>query len=179
MLQAITYKEWLPKIMGSQFSSQVGPYQGYAPTVNPAISDEFSTSAMRFGHGMIQEFYPRLDSSGQNIAEGGMKFDDGVLKPSKVLFEGGVDPILRGMMSMAVKRPQRLTTALTERMFGSSDLAAINIQRGRDAGIPSYNEWREFCGLKRASTFNDMASEILDQSVRANVQQGFGHPGKF
>uniref|UniRef100_A0A915JI55 Uncharacterized protein n=1 Tax=Romanomermis culicivorax TaxID=13658 RepID=A0A915JI55_ROMCU len=80
---------------------------------------------------MIQESYSRLDVNNKAIPEGSMKFDDGILKPSKLLFEGGLDPVLRGFMNMAVKRPQRLTTALTERMFGTTDLAAINIQRGK------------------------------------------------
>jgi len=194
-LQAITYKEWLPKVLGGQFGRLVGDYRNYNSSVDPTIADYFTFAAMRFGHGMIQESYSRLDEALRQIPEGGLRFDEGILKPSKLLFEGGMDPVLRGLMSMAVKRPQRLTTSLTEKMFGSTDLAALNIQRGacwrsararscsqpvsgRDAGLASYNEYREFCGLKRAASFDDLAAEITDKVVRENLRQGYQHVGE-
>lgn len=44
-------------------------------------------------------------------------------------------------------------------MLGS-DLRAIDIQRDRDHGLASYNDYREYCGLPRAGTFDDFGDYI-------------------
>jgi peroxidase len=61
----------------------------------------------------------------------------------------------------------------------AQDLASLNIQRGRDHGLPSYNEWRRYCGLPVTETFDNLKQEIRSQSPREKLQQLYGHPSKF
>lgn len=39
---------------------------------------------------------------------------------------------------------------------GDRDLLAVDIQRGRDVGIPSYIMIREWCGLPPIDSFEDL-----------------------
>jgi hypothetical protein len=52
---------------------------------------------------------------------------------------------------------------LSECFSGVVDLGAIDIQRGRDHGIPSYNELREAYGLEPAESFTDVTGESTDE----------------
>ena len=59
MMQHITYKHWLPAILGEDgYNRWIGEYKGYDPNVNPNIANEFATAAFRFGHTLIN---PRLE----------------------------------------------------------------------------------------------------------------------
>ena len=69
---------------------------------------------------------------------------------------------------------------LTEKLFHNFhsvalDLAAINIQRSRDHGIPSYNEYRRVCKLSVAETFDDLKDEISSEFIRDKLKEIYGN----
>lgn len=45
------------------------------------------------------------------------------------------------------------------------DLVSLNIQRGRDHGLPSYPNWREHCGLSVPKNITDLEAIFDDLSL--------------
>jgi len=94
--------------------------------------------------------------------------------------------VVRGLFGRAAKKlvpGEIVNTELTEKLFKLAnevalDLVGLNIQRGRDHGLPSYNEYRKFCGLTYAHTFDDFSREIKNATVRRKLQELYGHPSK-
>ncbi|VDP42172.1 unnamed protein product [Soboliphyme baturini] len=72
-IQVITSKEWLPKIIGNSYDTIYGRYRHYDPSVDPSIFNEFATAAMRFGHGMITEFYEKRTDNG-HVPQGKVRY---------------------------------------------------------------------------------------------------------
>lgn len=178
-VQHITYQHWLPKVLGEVGMKMLGEYRGYEPGVNAGIFNAFATAAFRFGHTLVNPVLYRLDENFQPIAQGHIPLHKAFFSPFRIVNEGGIDPLLRGLFGVAGKMrvpSQLLNTELTERLFSMAhtvalDLAAINIQRGRDHGIPPYHDYRVYCNLSSAHTFEDLKNEIKNPEIREKLRR--------
>lgn len=165
-LQAITYNEFLPALLGQQ---AIRPYEGYRPEVNPQIANEFSTAAFRFGHSLLDSEIARLGDDGTEIAEpislARAFFNTGVFDPSLPNRAGDIDPFLKAAASgNAQEVDLAIVDELRNMLFGAPgsgglDLAALNIQRGRDHGLADYNSVRAAYGMPRVSSFREITPD--------------------
>ena len=89
-IQAITYNECLPALLGQRALS---PYEGYDSSVNPTIANEFSTAAFRFGHSTLNNDIGFFDNQGRS-ARDEIELADAFFNVS-LLQETGIDSVLK------------------------------------------------------------------------------------
>jgi hypothetical protein len=170
IMQAITYNEFLPILLGPD---AIGPYEGYDPTVHPGIANAFSTVAYRVGHTMLSPLVHRLADDGTAIPEGHLSLVEAFFSPQRIVDEGGIEPILRGLVAfpsqevdLQVIDEVRNFLFLGHEPMGL-DLAALNMQRARDHGIPDYNRLRVEAGLAPVTSFAEITSSAEIQAELA------------
>jgi peroxidase len=166
-IQIITYRDFLPLLLGNNPLPQ---YHGYRPEVNAGIANAFSGAAYRVGHTLLSPQLLRLDSHNQSI--GDISLADAFFNPTQIS-SIGIEPYLRGL---AKQRPQEVDAYIVDpvRNFlfgqpgqGGFDLASLNIQRGRDHGLPRYNQVRIDYGLQPYATFAQMNPDPIIQAKLA------------
>jgi hypothetical protein len=167
-IEAITFNEFLPALLGQ---GAIRPYQGYNANVNPGISTEFSTAAFRFGHSMLGNDVDFLDNNG-NPTRNPMALSQIFFNPN-VVKQTGIDPILKYLASdRAEEIDTKVVDSLRNMLFGQPgqgglDLAALNIQRGRDHGLSDYNTTRAAMGLPKVTSFAQITSDtVLQQKLK-------------
>ncbi|MBL9114693.1 MAG: hypothetical protein JNJ83_06760 [Verrucomicrobiaceae bacterium] len=174
-LQAITYREYLPVLLGR---GAIPPYVGYNPNVDARVSNEFATAAYRFGHSTVSSTVLRLGADGLEAPEGNLTMLESFFNPA-LITESGIDSILRGLAGQACEElDQWIVDDLRNFLFGAPgsgglDLAALNIQRGRDHGLPSFNQMRETLGLPTVRSFRDVNP---NPAVIAELEAAYGTP---
>jgi Animal haem peroxidase/RTX calcium-binding nonapeptide repeat (4 copies) len=167
----ITYNEFLPHLLGK---NALPGYKGYNPKVNPAITEEFEGAAYRFGHSIVSDAIDAVSNSGATTSAQLLK-DVFFESPAAFVAAGGPNGLLRHLADDAANP---LDTHIVDdlRNFLSdppdlTDLAAINIQRGRDLGLGTLNETRIALGLAPYTSFTQISS---DPSTVVALQKAYG-----
>ena len=162
LIQAITYQEFLPAL-----GVKLDNYSGYRPSVRPDIMNTFATAGYRIGHTMVADDIFLFDNQCQEVEPGELDLIDAFWVPSLVqtyspdIFLKGfathrsyetdtkINEVLRNFLFVSPNSPDR---------FGI-DLASLNIQRGRDHGLPDYNTVRKFFTGSAVSNFSQISSD--------------------
>ncbi|MCA9284462.1 MAG: hypothetical protein KDA22_04560 [Phycisphaerales bacterium] len=159
-IQAITYNEWLPALLGEQ---GLEPYSGYDPDVDASMSTAFSTAAFRIGHSMLNDQLLRLNADGSTYEGGNLYLFEQYFNPSTITEPGSLDAVVRGLAhQQANEIDTQLIDGVRNMLFGGTDgrdLLAMNLQRGRDHGVPDYNTLRQEYGLPAATSFGEITSD--------------------
>ncbi|XP_046553282.1 peroxidasin-like [Haliotis rubra] len=137
-MQHITYKAWLPHVLGEMYKlfDLSGKYQ-YNASVNPGIFNSFAAAAFRFGHSQLAREYAVKGRRKVEIRK--MFFDTSFVT-------NGYDDVLDGLMTWSSQATDKaFTQGIVDHLFENTvesgigfDLVSLNIQRGRDHGLPPY-----------------------------------------
>jgi hypothetical protein len=154
LIQSIVYDEWLPT-MGVNLPK----YNGYKEDLNPQLFNMFTGAAFRLGHTLLNGNIRRLDSNGEVLPEGNLTLRQSFFNVMAVLESGGIDPFFKGMAEQVQQSmDSRVIDDVRNFLFGPPgagglDLASININRGRERGLPDFNSVRAAFGLPKFSLF--------------------------
>ncbi|ETN62073.1 chorion peroxidase [Anopheles darlingi] len=164
-IQKIFYNDYLPAIVGHHTARQYGLLDNighghtalYSPDVKPLVLNELTGAAFRFGHStvdgafLIQHRHRRSEL---------VPIQDVFLNPSRLLERSFFDDLLYSLIDQPQQQvDDSITHGLTRLLFAGhhpfgSDLASLNIQRGRDHALRPYNDYREWAGLPRITSFH-------------------------
>jgi Ca2+-binding RTX toxin-like protein len=166
-----------------QYARNVTPniqeFVGYSPDKNPGVSLEYAQGAFRFGHSTLRETIDTIDPThGLTGKIMGYALRDAFLNPDKYA-EVGPAAILLGMSHQQQNEVDEfITPALNQGLLGQPlDLAAINIARGRDIGLPTLNDFRQALGLARYTSWTDFSQNMQHPQSLANFIAAYSFDG--
>ncbi|XP_059471653.1 peroxidase-like [Neocloeon triangulifer] len=182
-IQHITLREFLPVVLGPDVYKVFefnGTHTGYDETVDPTIPNSFAAAAYRFGHSLVQDKFWRCNALHQRLQHNKTLHQE-LAQPGIVMAANTPERILIGMSRQLARNSYHtMSRELTDHLFETPefnpglDLAAMNIQRGRDHGLMPYNSWREPCGLRRVEKWEDL-TYVMSSKHAALLPQLYNH----
>lgn len=163
-LQHITYKEFLPHILGEEAVERYNLrlqgedfYHGYNMSLEGTVVNSVGSAVLSFLHTMMP---PRMERYREDMTKTGeVPMVATMFNPSE-LIDKRLEEYVLGMISQntpaaGATLAMEMTNSIDNgEMF---DLAAFTIQQGRDHGLRGYLAFRAACGLQpKVANFDDL-----------------------
>src|SRR5262245_885065 len=162
---------------------------GYDTTIDPSIFAEFAHAVFRLGHSMLPETIDRLSFDFQVVPDPNGPADQQLgligafLNPLEFVASGPTPAEATGAIVRGLTREvgndldEFVTDSVRNNLLGTPlDLAALNIARGRDTGLPSLNEARREFYAQTAQDEVAGDSSLLPYTSWADYAQHLKHP---
>jgi len=171
LIQNVTYNEFLPAL-----GITLRPYRGYNANVRPDLTNIFATAGFRLGHTMVADEVLLFDNRCQPMDPEALELDELFWNPDLVVTYKP-EAFLKGIAAHTQYETNiKINGVLRNLLFGDPaspvrfgvDLASLNIQRGRDHGLPDYNSVRKFYTGSYATRFSDInRNDTLARNLRS------------
>lgn len=190
--QHITYNEFLPRVLGPDLmrhfdleikasKNHKGHYNKYDRTCSADIHNEFATAAYRFGHSLIRSGFDLMSepNSTSKHLPNHILLRNHFFQPDVIFGVHTVDKLVRGMVNIPMETYDRaMSNEVTEHLFeeqgkafSGQDLAALNIQRGREHGIPGYTKYLSLCSkMLSKGTYDQNFETFADLNIVMNSE---------
>jgi hypothetical protein len=162
LIQAITYGQWI-----SSLGVELAPYSGYKPCMRPDIRNTFSTAAYRW-HTMVENDIIFRDNECHGVGPSELPLKE-VFFNINIVRKYDIGVLLKGLsVHRSYETDLKVNSGLRNFLFGPGsglDLVSLNLQRGRDHGLPDYNKVRRYYTGTSVSTFTDIAGSSKTSNV--------------
>ncbi|KAG1693769.1 Chorion peroxidase [Nymphon striatum] len=182
-MQTMVMKEYLPATLGKSILKKYDlelpenlDLNLYDPDIKVEVSNAFSTAAFRFAHTMINN---EIEFVYENREINSSHFEGKLFHPEDIYFSKRLTAIINGMLHQHPRICSvYMASSISKKLFMKDgeecglDLGSLNIQRGRDHGLPPYNEYRKFCKLE---PYDSIANMPLSEDLKEKLSKVYEH----
>ena len=137
-------------------------YDEYEEQCDYRVLNEFATAAFRFGHSQIPDNFDLTEQKNlesysnlnmlMNFTEDNLSFKEHFNNPDVVMSPYFINLNMNALINQpSMKTDNQIVSEVRNNLrinHGKLDLMALNIQRGRDHGIPGYTKYENYCSEK-------------------------------
>ncbi|XP_027203202.2 peroxidase-like [Dermatophagoides pteronyssinus] len=173
----IHFDEYIPLVLGKRLMKyfhlnvRSHGYTKYNPHIDPSSIQESGTSAMRFGHSQTRSLYKVIYDN--HVHKTTIMLKDRFFNMVEV-WKGQITPIVRGLLAESAKNidPYGVIDIKDFLFFNPRrpsivDLFSINVNRGRDHGIPAYVYLLQYCTGYEVHSWKDLEKFMPAKKVKS------------